>query len=108
MSPRVQEILRVRWEAAGKPQEGWVWPNTETASGHIEPSTLKKAHAKACRDAKIKQPFVLYAARHTSLTRLGCSGCDAWTLARIAGHSKIQMSMTYVHSQSMEGGGLVG
>lgn len=104
MSPRVREILRARWKVAGKPQEGWVWPNTETASGHIEPSTLKKLHVKACKDAFIK-PFVFYAARHTSLTRLGCSGCDAWTLARIAGHSKIQMSMTYVHSQYMEGAG---
>ena len=47
----------------------------------------------------------IHEARHTSLTRLGCSGCDAWTLARIAGHQKIQMSMTYVHSQYMEGAG---
>jgi integrase len=104
ISPRVLAMLRARWKAAGKPQQGWVWPNKETASGHIEPSTLKKIHAKACKQAKIK-PFVLYDARHTSLTRLGCSGCDAWTLARIAGHSKIQMSMTYVHSQYMEGAG---
>jgi len=32
-----------------------------------------------------------------SLTRLGASGCDAWTLLRIAGHSSINMSMRYVH-----------
>src|SRR5579863_1303142 len=44
-------------------------------------------------------------ARHTSLTRPGCSGCDAWTLARIAGHQKIQMSMVYVHAQYKEGAG---
>jgi integrase len=34
------------------------------------------------------RPFVLYTFRHTFLTRLGESGCDAWTLARIAGHSQ--------------------
>lgn len=107
LSPRVQDILRAKWEAAGKPQQGWVWPNADTASGHIEPSTLKKAHAKACKQAKIK-PFVIYAARHTSLTRLGYSGCDVWTLARLAGHSKIQMSMIYVHSQYYGGRWLVG
>ncbi len=43
------------------------------------------------------RPFVLYALRHTFLTRLGGAGCDAWTLARIAGHSSIAMSARYVH-----------
>lgn len=41
--------------------------------------------------------FVLYSLRHTFLTRLGESGCDAWTLARIAGHSNVSMSSRYVH-----------
>jgi hypothetical protein len=40
---------------------------------------------------------VLYSLRHTFLTRLGQNGCDAWTLARIAGHSSISMSKRYVH-----------
>ena len=31
------------------------------------------------------------------LSRLGESGCDAWTLARIAGHSAIAVSARYVH-----------
>jgi Phage integrase family len=43
------------------------------------------------------KPFVLYSLRHTFLTRLGQSGCDAWTLARIAGHSSIAISSRYVH-----------
>src|SRR6185369_5685692 len=62
-----------------------------------------RRHTRACQDSRIK--FVLYDVRHTSLTRLGCSGCDTWTFARIAGHSKIQMSTRYVHSQRMEGSG---
>ena len=40
---------------------------------------------------------MLYSFRHTFLTRLGQSGCDAWTLARIAGHSSIAISSRYVH-----------
>ena len=40
---------------------------------------------------------MLYSLRHTFLTRLGESGCDAWTLARIAGHSNVSMSSRYVH-----------
>ena len=43
------------------------------------------------------RPFVLYSLRHTFLTRLGESGCDTWTLARIAGHSSIGISARYVH-----------
>lgn len=47
--------------------------------------------------AKPVRPFVLYAFRHTFLTRLGEAGCNVWTLARIAGHSSIAMSARYVH-----------
>ena len=95
MTPRVRAVLEMRWERAGKPAEGWVWP-APTVSGHIDHSSLKKQHVKAVKLAKVR-PFVLYSLRHTFLTRLGQSGCDAWTLARIAGHSSIGMSKRYVH-----------
>lgn len=95
MKPRVRNILEVRWERTGKPEEGWVWP-APTRSGHLEGSSLKKQHAKALKASKVR-PFVLYSLRHTFLTRLGESGCDAWTLARIAGHSSVAMSTRYVH-----------
>jgi integrase len=95
MTPRVRAILEMRWESAGRPVEGWIWP-APTKSGHIEPSSLKKQHRKALNIAKVR-PFVLYSLRHTFLTRLGESGCDAWTLARIAGHSSIAISSRYVH-----------
>ena len=72
-----------------------MWP-APTQSGHIEPSSLKKQNSKALRLSKLR-PFVLYSLRHTFLTRLGQSGCDVWTLARIAGHSSIAISARYVH-----------
>jgi integrase len=53
-------------------------------------------HLKALQVSKVR-PFVLYSLRHTFLTRLGESGCDAWTLARIAGHSSVAVSARYVH-----------
>lgn len=95
MTPRVRAILQSRWEAAGKPLEGYVWP-VPSKSGHLEPSNLKKQHARALKDSKVRT-FVLYSLRHTFLTRLGASGCDVWTLARIAGHSSVAISARYVH-----------
>jgi len=95
MTARVRASLQSRWDAARKPLERWVWP-APTTSGHIEPSSLKKQHAKALRLSKVR-PFVLYSLRHTFLTRLGASGCDVWTLARVAGHSSVAISARYVH-----------
>jgi integrase len=105
MTPRVRKILETRWSSAGGPVEGWIWP-ASTRSGHVEPSSFRKQHANtfktvaeeaAKNNLKPVRPFVLYSLRHTFLTRLGESGCDAWTLARIAGHSNISMSSRYVH-----------
>lgn len=95
MTPRVRHTLETRWEACGRPLEGYVWP-APTQSGHLEPSGLKKQHSKALKISKVR-PFVFYSLRHTFLTRLGESGCDVWTLARVAGHSSIAISARYVH-----------
>src|SRR5262249_60856475 len=40
MTLRVRRILEARWEHAGKPLDGWVWP-AGTQSGHIEGSSIK-------------------------------------------------------------------
>ena len=95
MSPRVRSLLEQRWVAAGRPSEGWIWP-APTKTGHIDHSTLKKQHARTLKVSGVR-PFVLYSLRHTFLTRLGESGCDAWTLARVAGHSSVAISSRYVH-----------
>jgi integrase len=97
MTQRVRAVLESRWESQGKPIAGWVWP-AETKTGHIDHSSVKKQHRKALKDSKVT-PFVLYSLRHTFLTRLGASGCDVWTLMRIAGHSSITISSRYVHPQ---------
>ncbi len=105
MTPRVRNILETRWEIAGKPLEGWVWA-APTRSGHMESSSLKRQHRQVFKtlveqaknnNQKPVRRFVLYSLRHTFLTRLGESGCDTWTLARIAGHSDIRISSRYVH-----------
>ena len=105
ITPRVRYILETRWDIAGKPLEGWVWP-APTRSGHIEPSSLRKQHAntfnavaKEAAKNKLKpiRPFVLYSPRNTFLTWIGESGCNVWSLARIGGRSSIGIHARYVH-----------
>jgi integrase len=95
MAPRVRSLMESRWITAGRPAQGWIWP-APTKTGHIDHSSLKKQHNRAIRLSGVR-PFVLYSLRHTFLTRLGESGCDAWTLARVAGHSSVSISSRYVH-----------
>jgi integrase len=95
LSPWVREVLEKSWKLAGEPSDGWVWP-AETKDEHINHDSRKLQHKKALKLSKVRA-FEVYSTRHTFLTRLGESGCDAWTLARIAGHSNIGISQRYVH-----------
>ena len=95
LTPRARGVLETRWTEIGKPAEGWVCP-APTKSGHADHSTVKKQHIRALKLSGVR-PFVLYSLRHTFLTRLAESGCDVWTLARIAGWSDISISKRYVH-----------
>jgi integrase len=81
--------------AAERNKEGWVFPS-ETRSGHIEDSTLRRLHAHALEDSGVT-PFVFYSLRHTALTRLGEAGADPFSIQKIAGHHSIVISQRYVH-----------
>ena len=51
MTPRVRHILEARWNAKGRPSEGYVWP-APTQTGHIEPSRrLLKNHCPSTGEA---------------------------------------------------------
>ncbi len=95
MTEAVREVLERRWEAAGKPMEGSVWP-AATKSGHIEPSALKKQHRRALALSRVR-PFVLYSLRHTFLTRFGAETGNPYKVKDAAGHSSIVQSQRYVH-----------
>jgi integrase len=95
MTTRVRAVLGSLWQASGKPESGYVWP-AETNSGYVNDETLRRAHLKALKASGVRH-FVLHSIRHTFMTRLGESGCDVWTLARIAGHASIKVSSHYVH-----------
>lgn len=82
-------------ELCGPQKEGFLFP-APTQSGHVEISTLRRAHAAALKESGVK-PFVLYSFRHTALTRLGEAGADAFAIQKIAGHASILISQRYVH-----------
>jgi integrase len=98
MVPAVFHALKRRHELQGHPSDGWVFP-TGSASGHMEESSAKKWYDKALKVSGVKQcePYCL---RHTALTNLAKAGVDAFTLARIAGHSRISTTERYIHPQA--------
>jgi integrase len=98
MTPNVYALLQARYEAAGRPAEGWVFPSG-SSEGHFNGNAAKDQHAHALKDSGV-QRFEPYILRHTALTNLAKKGADAHTLARIAGHSSIVITMRYVHPQA--------
>ena len=91
MVTAVRKAVETRWKSAGEPTEGSIFPSADSQAGHLVP--IKDYHARALKavndEAKEKklQPlksFEPYILRHTALTRLGESSCNAFTLALIA------------------------
>jgi integrase len=107
--PAVFTALKARQNAQGSPTEGWVFP-AGTKSGHFEGGSAKNQHAAALKTVNAEtekkkeppklKPFPPYCLRHTALTNLAAAGCDAFTLARIAGHSSITITQRYCHPQA--------
>ena len=95
LTPRVRALLAARWENAGRPEEGWVFP-APTKSGHIDHSSVKKQHRNALKLSRVR-PFVLYSLRHTFATRVA-PHVDAWTLCKIMGWASLSVAMTYIHT----------
>jgi integrase len=93
MTRRLAALMEMRYAAQGGPKEGWVFPRA-TKSGHVE--SLLDEHNEAVRKSGVPR-FVLYSLRHTALTRLAESGCDAFTLMKLAGHASVATSQKYVH-----------
>lgn len=91
LSKRAEMILDVRRQTAEGP---WVFPGA-TQSGHIEPCSLKRQHAAACKESKV-EPFPLYSLRHTCLTRCA-PNMDPWTLSYLAGHRDMAIIRRDVH-----------
>ena len=92
MTGRVQALVDM-WLSSTDP-DGWLFP-AGTKSGHIEPSSLAKQHAKALEASGVAS-FELYALRHTCRTRWA-KWMDPFIFHRVAGHADMKTTMRYVH-----------
>jgi integrase len=81
------------WEKDGKGN----WQDAVTAATKLEPDYVKRHADVIIAGLKAFEPYCL---RHSALTRLAENGCDAFTLARIAGHSSITITQRYCHPQA--------
>ena len=61
-----------------------------TKSGHIEPSSVKKQHAKALKASGVA-PFELYVLHHTCRAKW----MDPFTFHRVAGHADMKTTMRH-------------
>ena len=95
--PLTERVITRLEERKAVARNGWVFP-APTKTGHIEKSTLKKQHKRACKVAKLEE-FALYTFRHTCLTRWA-EVMDPYTLAYLAGHSDFSTTKRYVHPQT--------
>jgi integrase len=97
MTPRVHALLTARYEQLNKPSAGLVF-TTRTGKA-LTSAYVGRFHRRALERSRVAR-FEPYCLRHTALTRLAVSGADAFTLARIAGHSSITMTQRYCHPQA--------
>lgn len=99
MTPRVRALLLARYKAAGRPEDGWIFPNSSKSS-HINDNLTKDQHKTALEKSRVA-PFVPYVLRHTALTRFGeAAGHNIFAVAQIAGYASLTTTKRYVHPQA--------
>jgi len=94
MSRRVFEILS---ERCGTKQEGWVFPSTRSASGHIR--SIDRLVRQARAKAGLPKELVLYCARHDYGTRILMRTGNLAAVMKTMGHSDVKTAMHYQHPE---------
>jgi integrase len=102
-------------QGSGKNIHGYALHTLEAATAECTKNKQKDWVRAVVKATKLTEEFVRayaeviqkgvpwfepYCLRHTAFTRLAESGCDAFTLAKIAGHTSITMTQKYCHPQA--------
>lgn len=94
MSRRVLDVLR---ERCGERQEGWVFPSSRAASGHL--SSICNLFRQARKQAGLPREMVLYCARHDYGTRVLMRTGNLAAVMRTMGHRDVKTAMHYQHPE---------
>ena len=93
----ITETLEREHEMA-QDQEGWVFPSTRTATGHVEDMRVpfRRAVCGAGLDPSLVTPHTL---RHTAITELAEAGAEPRTIQAFSGHKSQAMVWRYTHAR---------
>jgi integrase len=94
MSRRVTELWRGR---CGTESEGWVFPSSRAASGHLR--SIDRLFREARRKAGLPKELVLYCARHDYGTRVLTRTGNLAAVMRTMGHRDVKTAMQYQHPE---------
>lgn len=94
MSRRVGELLRAR---CGTRSEGWVFPSSRAASGHLR--SIDRLFREARQQAGLPRELVLYCARHDYGTRVLMRTGNLAAVMKTMGHRDVKTAMHYQHPE---------
>ena len=94
MSRRVSDLLRAR---CGARSEGWVFPSSRAASGHL--CSIDRLFREARLQAGLPKELVLYCARHDYGTRVLARTGNLAAVMKTMGHRDVKTAMHYQHPE---------
>jgi integrase len=100
LSERVIVVLRqIEKEQSGQ-KEGWLFPSSKSATGHIGLSGLEHQFRKIARKLGIPDALKLYCARHTFGTVAMAETKDPGLVREVMGHESLTTTMGYLHPET--------
>ena len=97
LSSEMTQIIERERDMADDP-DGWLFPSSKSASGHIE--DMKTAFRRCVLQADLNPTEVIpHTMRHTAITNLAATGADIPTIQAFSGHFSLKMVMRYAHAR---------
>jgi integrase len=99
ISPPLLEVLKKWHKQTGKPSTGLVFPSPRT-DGRLDETALQAPWKRIKTFAGLSGELQLYSLRHNFASHLVMKGCDLLSVAKLLGHSDIEMLVEhYGHLQ---------